>query len=368
MKIKAAVVYEPRSQYIIDEIDLAAPKSHEVLVKIAACGICSTDDAAVRQEFESIPFPIVLGHEGSGTVVEIGEGVKSFKIGDRVCLSFSYCGECPTCSSGRPYGCEKNMELNFSGHAYDGTTRLSRDGKNIACFFDQSAFATYSVVHQNNLIHIPDGIDLALAAPLGCGIQTGAGTVLNYLKPGPGSSIVVSGCGAVGMSAIMAARLCGCSRIIGVDVVDSRLTLALELGATHVINAKKTDTVSAVMEITNGRGAEYAADCTGIGSCVRTSLNCTGFFGVCAVVGTTKDVTFSCSMELSAYHRTLTGIIEGHCTPKDFIPTLIEFYKEGRFPFDKLIRYYNFEDINTAAADALSGATLKPVIVMQDRC
>jgi aryl-alcohol dehydrogenase len=366
MKIKAAVVYAPNTPYVIDEVDLAPPKENEVLVKIAACGICNTDDAAIRKEFVWTPFPIVLGHEGCGTVAEVGRGVKDFKAGDRVCLSFSYCGECPSCSSGRPYGCEKNVDLNFSGHAYDGTTRLSRDGRDIACFFDQSAFATYSVVHQNNLIHIPDGIELTMAAPLGCGIQTGAGTVLNYLKPGPGSSIVVSGCGAVGMSAIMAAKLSGCSRIIGVDVVDARLNLALELGATHVINAKKADTIAKVMEITGGRGAEYAADCTGIGACVRTSLNCTGFYGVCAVVGTTKEVTFSVSNELSVYHRTLTGIIEGHCSPKEFIPKLIGFYQEGRFPFDRLIRYYDFEDINTAAADALAGAALKPVIVMKD--
>ena len=366
MKIKAAVVYEPNTPYVIDEIDLAAPKAHEVLVKITACGICHTDDAALKHEFKSIPYPVVLGHEGCGVVMEVGDGVEEFKVGDRVCLSFSYCGQCPSCTSGRPYGCEKVLELNFSGYAYDGTTRLSKDGKDISCFFDQSAFATHSVVHQNNLIHIPDGLDLAMMAPLGCGIQTGAGTVLNYLKPGPGSSVLVSGCGAVGMSAVMAAKLCGCSKIIGVDVVESRLELALELGATHVINAKKADTVSAVMDITGGRGVEYAADCTGIGACVRTSLNCTGFYGVCAVAGKTEEVTFSLSDEMSVYHRTLTGILEGHCSPKEFIPKLIDFYQEGRFPFDKLVKYYDFEDINIAVADSRSGATLKPILLMQD--
>ena len=365
MKINAAVTREIKTPYIIEEVELAPPKAGEVLVKIAASGMCHTDEMILNGEMRSPFLPIVLGHEGSGIVTEVGPGVRGFKAGDRVCLSISYCGECPSCLSARPYACEESGRLNFGGRAYDNTTRLSKDGVELASFFGQSSFATYSVVHENNLVLVPDGIDLALTAPLGCGIQTGAGTVLNFLKPAPGSSIVVSGCGAVGMSALMAAKICGCSTIIAVDVVDSRLQTALELGATHVVNAREVNTVEAVMEITKGRGVSHAADCSGRSETTRATLNCTGYFGVCAVVGAGQELTINVGGELSGRHRILAGITEGHSRPKQFIPQLMDFIMEGRFPLDKIVKYYDFEDINTAREDSRTGGTLKPILLMK---
>ncbi|MCL2122423.1 MAG: alcohol dehydrogenase catalytic domain-containing protein, partial [Clostridiales bacterium] len=214
MKIKAAIIYKPNDPYVIDDVDLDKPKAGEALVRVVACGYCNSDHAVAHGEFKA-EYPIVLGHEGCGIVEEVGEGVKDFKPGDRVCMSYSYCGECYACITGRPYQCEANWRLNFGGRAYDGTARLTKDGKDLESFFNQSAFATYSVTHQNNLVHVPEEIDLRLVGPLGCGIQTGAGAVLNVLKPEAGSSIIVVGLGGVGMSGLMAAKACGCSTIIG---------------------------------------------------------------------------------------------------------------------------------------------------------
>ena len=241
---------------------------------------------------------------------------------------------------------------------------MSRNGERVSCFFGQSSFASHAVVHKNNLVRVPDGMDLRIAAPVGCGIQTGAGSVLNYLRPVPGNGIVVSGCGGVGMSALMAARLCGCDPIVAVDVVDSRLELALELGATRAVNAKRENPVQAVHELTGGRGVEYAVECSGIGECIRTAVNCTGAFGVIAVCGAAYDLRINFHEEVTAMHRTLTGIIEGHSNPKLFIPKLLSFYEKGLFPIDKLIKFYDFKDIEQAVEDSVRGIALKPVLVM----
>lgn len=365
MKIRAAVVHEVNGPYIIEDLDLDKPKEDEVLVKMAASGICHTDVGAQKGDFGNI-FPIVLGHEGSGVVVETGENVKNLHAGDKVAMSFLWCGECPACVSGRKWGCSNLYDLNFAGHNYHGTSPLSLNGNRISCFFSQSSFATYAVVHKNNLVPVPDDVDLTVMAPVGCGVQTGAGSVLNYLKPEPGSGIVVSGCGGVGMSALMAAKICGCDPIIAVDVVDSRLNLALELGATHAINAKTEQPIDAVKKITHGNGVEYAVECSGIGDCIRTAVNCTSAFGVIAVCGAAYDLRIDFHNEVTAMHRTLTGIIEGHSDPQSFIPKLISFYKKGLFPIDKLITTYKFEEIEQAVEDSKRGTALKSVMVFDD--
>jgi aryl-alcohol dehydrogenase len=367
MKIKAAVMYEPHGKYILEELDLAEPKKDEVLVKITACGVCHTDYGVSNRETNAGgKYPIVLGHEGAGIIIKTGDGVKGFSPGDRVCISFSYCGECYPCTTGRPYACDDMGRLNFGGYAFDGTARLTKDGQDIYNFFNQSSFATYAVTHKNNLVHVPDDVDLAVTAPMGCGIQTGAGAVFNYFKPEPGSTFVVYGCGAVGLSGLMAAKISGCSTIVGVDIVDSRLDLALELGATHVFNANNTDAVAAVKGATNGRGADYSLDGSGSGACALPALYSTANFGHCAFVGVQGDITFAPGPTLGGGHRTLTGIIEGHSYPQELIPKLIRFYKEGRFPLDKLIKYYDLDDINQAFEDSHSGATIKPVLLLKD--
>jgi aryl-alcohol dehydrogenase len=353
-------VYKPDDPYIIEEVDLAEPKADEVLVKIVASGVCHTDHLLASGRMSKI-HPVVLGHEGSGVVERVGDGVKDFKPGDRVCLSFSYCNECYACITGRPYECEQNGRLNFGGRSYDGTARLTKDGVELSNFFNQSSFATYSVTHRHNLVHVPEEMDLRLTGPLGCGIQTGAGAVLNCLKPEPGSSLVVVGCGGVGMSALMAAKICNCFPLIAVDTVDSRLDLALELGATHVVNASKTDVVPTVKGIAGGRGADYAVNTSGTGATARTALDCTNSFGKLAIVGGGGDVSFG-----AIGARTITGITEGRSIPGIFIPALMRYHLAGQFPIEKIVKFYDFEDINTAAEDSLNGKTIKPILLMND--
>ena len=360
MKIKAAVVYKPGDPYIVEEVDLAEPKEHEVLVKVTASGVCHTDYMLASGQMTPI-HPVVLGHEGCGVVVRAGEGVTDFAPGDRVAMSFSYCGTCHSCLTGRHYECEDTFKFNFGGRSYDGTTRLMKDGVELSNFFNQASFATYSVTHRNNLVHVPDDMDLKLTGPLGCGIQTGAGSVLNALKPEPGSSIAVVGCGGVGMSALMAAKICGCFPIIAVDTVDSRLELAMELGATHTVNAKKVDSVTAVKDITGGYGADYSVNASGTGATARAALECLSVFGALAVIGGGGECTYD-----YIGTRTIMGITEGRSLPWIFIPQLMEYHKRGLFPFDKLIKFYDFEDINTAMSDSLSGLTIKPVLVMDE--
>ncbi len=364
MKIRAALIERPGEDFCIRTLELEGPRQGEALVKIAACGVCHTDDVA-RNQIIPVPLPAVFGHEGCGTIEALGPGMEDFKPGDRVLFSFGYCGKCVNCRSGHPYACLHNRRLNFSGEHFDGTKRLSRGGESVSAFFGQGAFAEYAVVHRNNLIPAPADLPLELLAPLGCGIQTGAGAVLNYLKAEPGSSILITGCGAVGLSAVMAAVIAGCGEIIACDVVPERLRLAQELGATHTLNAREVaDIPAAVRSLTEGYGVRYAVDCTGSGQCVRTSLVCVRPLGVCAVVGATQELTIHVENELMGAAKTLGGVVEGCCVPQLFIPRLLEFYRQGRFPFDKLVEFYPFEDINRAFADTKNGKAVKAVLRM----
>ena len=363
MKIKAVLISEKDQPNEITEIQLDPPKRNEVLVKIAACGVCHTDEVA-RAQIIPVPLPAVFGHEGCGIVEEVGAGVENFKKGDRVGFSYGYCGTCENCSTGKPYGCEENRHLNFGGTYLDGTKRLHDNGKDVSVFFGQSAFASHAVVNVNNLIHVPDGIDLKLVGPLGCGIQTGAGAVLNYIKPGAASSIIITGCGSVGLSAVMASKIAGCTTILACDVIESRLELAKELGATHTINAKKVENVAEEVKKITRIGTNYAIDCTGNGNCVRQSLNCTRSLGLCVVLGATQELTIHVENELMGTGKTLAGIVEGCSIPQIFIPKLLEYYQKGMFPFDRLISLYKFSDITQAVEDMHSGKVIKAVLVM----
>ncbi len=365
MKIEAAVVSHKGQPFQIKEVELNAAKMSEVLVKVAACGVCHTDEVA-RLQIIPVPLPAVFGHEGCGVIEDVGPGVTGFKKGDRVGFSYGYCGTCEACRTGHPYGCEENRRLNFSGTQLDGTKRLHDNGQEVSSFFGQGAFATYAVVHVNNLIHVPDDIDLAMVAPMGCGIQTGAGAVLNYLKPDPASSIIITGCGPVGLSAVMASKIAGCTTIIACDVIDSRLEMALELGATHTINSKKVASVVDEAKKITRIGTNYAIDCTGIGACVRQSLNCTRSLGTCVVLGATQEMTIHVENELMGTGKKLVGIVEGCSIPQIFIPQLLTYFKKGMFPFDKLITYYNFKDIAQAFEDTHKGKVIKAVLKMEN--
>lgn len=249
MEITAAITHGKGESFKLEKVTLDSPKANEVKIKIVASGTCHTDMVARDQEYP-VPLPAVLGHEGSGIVEEVGEGVTTVAPGDHVVLSYSSCGHCKSCLSGQPFACEYMFEYNFTGVMGDQTHRLHHHDQHLSTFFGQSSFATYAVANERNVVKVDKDVDLSLLGPLGCGIQTGSGAVLNTLKPEGGSSIAIFGSGAVGLSALMAAKAIGCTTIIAVDIHDHRLELAKELGATHTINAKNDDPVKKITEIT----------------------------------------------------------------------------------------------------------------------
>ena len=363
MKIEAAVIYEKGQEFQIRELELDPPGYNEVLIKVAACGVCHTDEVA-RQQIIPVPLPAVFGHEGCGVVEELGPGVADFKKGDRVGFSYAYCGKCEACREGRPYGCEMFRTLNFGGVYSGGTKRLHDKDQDVSVFFGQSAFASHAVVNVNNLIKVPDGADLNMVGPLGCGVQTGAGAILNYLKPGPASSIIVTGCGTVGYGAIMGAKIAGYTTIIACSRTPWKLELAKELGATHTINSKDTASVPDEVRKIVPLGTNHAIDCTGSGGSVRQSLNCTRSLGVCVVLGATEELTIHVESELMGAGKTLIGIVEGCSVPQIFIPKLLEYNQKGMFPFDRFITYYKFKDIEQAFGDMSAGKITKAVLVM----
>ena len=364
MKMKAAVVWEKDGDFKLQDVELAEPKATEVLVRVVGAGVCHTD-ATVRGQTVPIPLPAVLGHEGSGIVEKVGEAVRDVKVGDRVVMTFYTCGHCPTCRSGRPTGCSLYAPVNFSGMHGDFTHRHSIDGKPVSSFFAQSSFAEYAVVDENACVVINDeDVDIGLLGPLGCGFMTGAGAVSNCLKPEVGSSIVVFGCGGVGLTAVMMAKAIGCGTIIGVDAVDSRLEMAKELGCTHVINGREVEDIAGrIVEITGG-GADYSLDTSAAVPLMMAAINCLRVYGTAAVVGTSGDKVVPVEMQnmIMGRGRTLKGCIEGDADPKTFIPKLVSLYKQGRFPFDRLITEYPFEQIGQAFDDSKSGKTIKPVL------
>ncbi|NGP46592.1 NAD(P)-dependent alcohol dehydrogenase [Bacillaceae bacterium SIJ1] len=359
MKIKAAVTHAKGEEFKIEEIEIAEPKATEVLIKVVASGVCHTD--AVARDLGLSPFPAVLGHEGSGIVEKVGEGVKTIEPGDHVVLSYASCGHCENCLTGHPSVCVDFNELNFGGTMDDGSHRLHKQQQKLSTFFGQSSFGTYAIANERNVVKVDKDVDLTLLGPLGCGIQTGSGTVLNKLKPEFGSSIAVYGTGAVGLSAIMAAKLIGCEHIIAIDIHESRLELAKELGATHTFNSKKVDVLKEIKEVTKG-GSHYGIETTGVPAVVHQGLQALRPLGQLAVVGVTPEVNINVHEEIMAEGKMMVGVIEGDAVPQLFIPKLVDYYKRGLFPFDKLVKLYDFSDINQAFEDSKAGQTIKPIV------
>lgn len=364
MKITAAVIYEKAGRFILEEVELAEPLATEVLVRIVAAGVCHTD-LACRDQYYPVPLPSVFGHEGSGVVEKIGSQVKKVRPGDHVVLTFLTCGSCDPCKKGSISYCLNVSKCNFSGARLDGSTTMKKGEEVIhGNFFNQSSFATYALASESNVVRVPQNVPLEILGPLGCGVQAGAGSVMNALHPNPGTSIAVFGVGSVGLSAVLGAVLCGCVKIIGVDINPARLAVSKQLGATHVINSNETDPVAAIREIT-GSGVDYSLECTGIPQVFRQAVDSLTSTGICGLVGAAPlgtEVTFD--MNSIFFGRTIRGIIEGDSVPDIFIPQLIDLYNQGRFPFDRLITFYPFEEINQAAEDSERGRVLKAVVRM----
>ncbi len=365
MKTRAAILRDHSLSMPIECVAVDEPRADEVLVRVVAAGICHTD-IKVAQVPGLSPRPIVLGHEGSGIVEKIGSSVRKLAVGDHVVLTFDSCGRCPTCVGGKPSYCYEVAAVCFGGKRLDGSTTLSGGSAPVhGNFFGQSSFATHAIASERNAIKVRADAPLELLGPLGCGLQTGAGAVLNSLRVGAGASIAVFGVGAVGLSAVMAARIAGASKIFAVDVVDERLALARELGATHVIDGRERDALAEIVSAT-GRGADFSIDTTAVDSVVKQAVDCTGPLGTCGLIankGPAQDARVNILGSMLR-GRTVRGIVQGDSVPDVFIPRLVDFFMAGRFPFDRLVKFYPFEDIDRAMRDADSGATIKPVLRM----
>ena len=368
MTVTAAVVDSAGGSFEIQELELDTRLGPlDVLVEIVATGMCQTD-VHVRNQELPVPLPLVLGHEGAGIVRDVGAGVVAVAPGDHVVMSFDSCGHCAQCLAGSPSYCDHMFELNFGGSRPDGTTVLHRGSgatrEDIhGHFFGQSSFSTYSVASEHNVVKIDDDLPFELVAPLGCGLQTGAGTVMNTLEVRPGSSVAIFGTGAVGLAAVMAARIVGASTIIGVDVNPARLELAKDLGATHTINASSEDVLQRITEIT-GTGVNYVVEVTARPQMLSLAVLALAPLGTVAQVGGPPAGTEASIdvVSLLTGGRSIRGVSQGDSIPQLFIPKLLDMYRAGNFPFDRLIRLYDFEQINDAVADTQSGAAIKPVL------
>ncbi|MCX8033596.1 MAG: NAD(P)-dependent alcohol dehydrogenase [Thermoleophilia bacterium] len=357
----AAVLYQPGTPYSMEEVELDDPKAGEVLVRIEACGICHTD--ATMQYI--MPMPCVIGHEGVGIIEEVGPGVQDLKPGDRVILSWPACGKCLNCLSGQRYICEEQFGLLFAGSRPDGSRTIKLKGEWIGgAFFQQSSFANHAIASVSTVVKVDKDLPPELLAALPCGVMTGAGSVLNTMGMGPQDDLLVFGAGAVGLAAVMAAKLAGVYPIIVVDIKPERLDLALEVGATHVINAAQEDVVAKVREILP-QGIRFAFDASGSPAPWPIVANLFRYGGIFGVAGVPSGMTLGeRPTEMFSKAVRVQFIMGGHSIPQVFIPRMIEWYKQGRFPVDRLIMTFPFSQINEAFEASHEGKAVKPVLLM----
>jgi aryl-alcohol dehydrogenase len=367
MLIEAAVLRERHQPLRVEQVELGEPRKNEILVRVAASGICHADSLAQHGDLP-FPPPGVLGHEGAGTVVALGAEVESVDEGDNVVLGMPWCGRCSHCVAGQPRYCTKIFDLIAAGGREDGSSSLrAKDGSELhSHFFGQSSFATYAVVRANQAVRVPSELPIEMLAPLGCGISTGAGAIFNVLRPGLGASVVVFGVGTVGLAAVMAARCSGATRIIAVDRHRSRLELAEELGATHSIAVDESDPVASVMEICDGP-ADFSLECTGNMRVLRSAVDCIGMLGVCGLIGGAPA-----GAEITLDHLTtmigkrIVGIHGGEGRSPEVIGGLIDLHLQRRFPFDRLIQTFELDQVNDAIDASNSGTIVKPVLRMAE--
>lgn len=364
-KARAAVLRTIGGPFEIEDVEIAPPREREVLVRMVGVGICHTD--LVCRDGFGLPMPIVLGHEGAGIVEAVGSKVSRVRAGDPVVISFDSCGACAGCHEAVPAHCDQFMPRNLSGsRVSDGTTAISAGGEKLfANFFGQSSFATHAIAHETNVVPVPRDLPLEVLGPLGCGVMTGAGSVLNSLNVRQGESIVIFGAGAVGISAMLAAVSAGASPIIMVEPNEGRCRLASELGATLTLQpSSETNLTERIKALTHG-GARYAVDTTAKAKVIEQAASVLGVNGVLGLLGVpsaTDTVTLNL-LELLTRGIVIRSIIEGDADPQTFIPRMVSLYREGRFPFDRMVRTFPFEKINEAAAAAESGAVIKPVLL-----
>lgn len=367
MQIEAYVVESKNAPFVREELELEAPGPGEVRIRVIATGVCHTDMNTQSGDMP-LPLPGVLGHEGSGVIESLGEGVTDFAVGDHVIMAWPFCGECRNCVRGEHRYCERIGEALCGGHRLSGPLAGSSayrrtDGSSLSGhFFGQSSFATYSIASASALVRVDNDLPLELLGPLACGITTGAGAVFNTANPGPGESVVIFGAGAVGLAAVMAAVNTPATTIIAIDLHDSRLELATEFGATHTINSRDTDAVARILEICGGP-ADYVIDCTGSVKVIEAAAEAVGMLGTLILIGgAPAGARVSFDHLRTLWGQRIVGTLGGSTTSRQLIPALLDLYRQGRFPFDRLVKFYEFASLDQAIADANSGSTIKAVL------
>ncbi|MFN3340356.1 MAG: NAD(P)-dependent alcohol dehydrogenase [Dietzia sp.] len=364
MKTRAAVVEGPGQPFQLVDLDIDDPRADEILVRIKAVGLCHTD-LTVKEMLPAEMFPRVFGHEGAGVVEAVGPDVEGVEVGDHVVMSFRSCRECARCESGEVGYCDQTMALNYMGYRMDGSTTFHRDGADVAgSFFGQSSFSELAIGSADNVVVIDPTVDLAVAAPFGCGFQTGAGAVINTIDPRPASSIVVYGAGAVGLAAIAAARARGVETIIAVDTQNSRLEHAAGFGALGVNPADLPDGefVDRIRELTGG-GSTAGVDTTAVPQVITQAVRALAPRGTLVVLGLGAPEFELDAVDLMQNGKIVRGCIEGDSDPLTMIPELLEMLRAGTLPLDSLITTYRFDQINEAVRDVAAGAVVKPVLV-----
>jgi aryl-alcohol dehydrogenase len=366
MKVRAAVAYEGQLELSIEDLELSDPGADDILVRVVGCGLCHTDVKALAGGM-GVPKPAVLGHEGAGVVERVGDHVAGIRVGDHVVLTFDSCGACRACTGGNPAYCAQTTALNFTDGRFGEPGTFAEGSERIhGHFFGQSSFADYAIAKPRNAVVVRRDAPLEILGALGCGVQTGAGAVMNALQPQPGSSIAIFGVGPVGLSSVLGAVLRGCSQIIAVDVLPQRLEMAKKLGATHTVLAgPDTNPASAIRRNFPG-GVNYALDTTGrpeAGQHAIAALAPKGHFGFLTIPAD--------GLQLNMYTvflqgLSIRGIVQGDSVPHTFIPQLIDLFLAGRLPFDRFLSRYDFSDINRAIVDQAAGKVIKPVFSMGD--
>lgn len=361
LAVAAAVSRTPDAPPALENLTLGPLRPGEVLVRVTHAGICHTD-LSCHAGLIPTHTPIVLGHEGAGVVEAVAADVRAVTVGTRVVMSMMTCGTCPHCVAGDTAYCDFSSFLNIRGGGLDGECRYEQSDV-YRHFFGQSSFATYSLASERNVVPVPDDLPLDIAAPLGCGVMTGAGAVLNALRPRPGQSVAVFGAGAVGLASVMTAALSGAGPIIVVDLIASRLELATELGATATVNAAERDALTAIRDLSGG-GVDYAIEASGNPVALGQAIQATGTRGVCAVVGAGHGRVDFDTTALRVDGRSIRGVSMGDANPRVFLPYLMREMRQGRLPLERLVQRYEFADLSRAFADAHAGRVIKPVLVM----
>ncbi|MFM9849490.1 MAG: zinc-dependent alcohol dehydrogenase family protein [Hyphomicrobiaceae bacterium] len=373
MKIRAAVITEmekPRPYAIshpmtIEELDLDPPGEGEILVKIRAAGLCHSDLSTINGD-RPRQMPMVLGHEAAGEVMELGAGVKDLKVGDHVILVFvPSCGHCMPCMEGRPALCEPGFTSNGAGTLLSGETRLKRNGKPVYHHVGVSAFAEYAVISRQSAVKIDRTLAFEEAALFGCAVITGAGAVINTAKVPPGTTAAIVGLGGVGLMSMLAAKLSGCRQIVAIDMLDDKLKLAKQLGATHTVNARDPKCVEQVKDITQG-GVDFAFEMASSVKALELAYKITRRGGT-TVTGSLPHPSHTMALpatNLVAEERTVKGSYVGSCIPNRDIPRFIALYQQGLLPVDRLMsERIRLDEINEGFDKLADGGTVRQILL-----